>query len=1142
MEPSINPYFCPPMSDLEKLIDQYSQEASVKSLIEALRADQAHIQVTGIAGSGKAFVLSGMVLNGCGPWILIAPDKEAAAYLHNTLADLLPDADVLFIPDSFKRPGLIEEIVSSQVMERTEAVNKLYQNGLTGYMKASMLAVTYPEALIESVISPASVAQQQIQIKKGEDLGVDGLLSLLIDIGFVRVDFVYEPGQFSIRGGIIDIFSFGNEWPYRIELFDDEVESIRTFDPLTQLSQRNLSLVNIIPNVQSHFESEEYVSLMDAIPSEAILWIQEPEILVNKLQDTFERISAVSIIDIDPEQQALQRMIREKHFIPTHAMIAGMNGHRWVSEGDQDEFFIPESKVVFKMKSQRSFNKNFPLLIENLKAHTADGYTNYIFMSNARQVERFYAIFEDLAARVQFVPVIKSIHQGFVDQQAKVVCYTDHQIFERFHSYHLRRGFTRDQALNVRLLRELQPGDYVTHIDHGIGKYSGLEKINIGGHVQESVRLFYKNNDILYVSIHSLHKISKFTGKEGTEPVLSKLGSDAWENLKRKTKSKVKDIARELIKLYALRRNAEGFAFSPDGYLQNELEASFIYEDTPDQLKATQDVKEDMEKPHPMDRLICGDVGFGKTEVAIRAAFKSVVDGKQVAVLVPTTILALQHNHSFKDRLDSLGVSVDYINRFRSAKQKKEILNRVKEGKLDIVIGTHALLGKDLEFKDLGLLIVDEEQKFGVSAKEKLRKIKVNVDTLTLTATPIPRTLQFSLMAARDLSIIRTPPPNRQPIHTERRVFNEELVRDAIYYEVNRGGQVFFVHNRIKSLPEITELIRRVCPDVDVAMAHGQMESDKLEETLLEFIERKHDVLVCTNIIETGLDIPNANTIMINNANQFGLSDLHQLRGRVGRSNKKAFCYLFTPPLSTLTQEARKRLQTVEEYSDLGSGFDIAMRDLDIRGAGNLLGAEQSGFISDIGYETYQKILEEAVQELKESDFKDLFREQMERDRKYVQDVQIDSDVEMLIPDEYVSSIDERLRLYTELDNIESEAGIEKFATSLRDRFGPIPDVVEELFEGLRLRWVAKSLGFDRITLRNAVLRCYFHKNAQSAYYESAIFDKLIRMLGTQGRTLDIQLKQSATRLLMIREKIRSMKAAREFLTSIQNRVETFEG
>ncbi|HJW30850.1 MAG TPA: transcription-repair coupling factor, partial [Saprospiraceae bacterium] len=948
---------------MERLIDRYSQEATVRLLHQALQADQAHVGVSGLAGSGKSFVLSGLVLNGCGPWLIISPDKEAAAYLQNTLAAILPDADILFLPDSFKRPGLIEEIISSQVMERTDTVNKLYQNGLIGAPRSSMIACTYPEAILESVINPASVSKQQIEINKGERLDLDGMLSLLIDIGFERVDFVYEPGHFSIRGGIIDIFSFGNEWPYRIELFDDEVESIRLFDPLTQLSQRNLSLVQIIPNVQTHFESREYVPVLEAIPSQTKIWIQEPILLIDRYQDMFERLSSVSAIDIDTDQIAIHRFIKEKRFTPTHKLLTAFSSMHLVQEGDPHELLQPKQQIQFRMRSQPSFNKNFPLLIDDLKRQMKAGRTNYIFTANARQVERFYSIFEDLGAKIEFIPIAKSIHEGFIDESAQVVCYTDHQIFDRFHAYQLRKGFTKDQALNVRLLRELQPGDYVTHIDHGIGKYSGLEKINIAGHVQESVRLFYKNNDILYVSIHALHKISKYVGKDGTEPVLSKLGSEAWENLKRKTKSKVKDIARELIKLYAVRRNAPGFAFAPDGYLQTELEASFMYEDTPDQLKTTQDVKEDMQQPHPMDRLICGDVGFGKTEVAIRAAFKAVENGKQVAVLVPTTILALQHQQSFTDRLGGLGVTVDYINRFRSAAEKKVIMQKLKEGKIDVVIGTHAILNKEIDFKDLGLLIVDEEQKFGVSAKEKLRKIKVNVDTLTLTATPIPRTLQFSLMAARDLSIIRTPPPNRQPIHTERRVFSEELVRDAIYYEVNRGGQVFFVHNRIKTLPEITALIRRICPDVDVAVAHGQMEADQLEETLLDFINRKHDVLVCTNIIETGLDIPNANTIIINHANQFGLSDLHQLRGRVGRSNKKAFCYLFAPPLSALTQEARKRLQTIEEYSDLGSGFDIAMRDLDIRGAGNLLGAEQSGFIADIGYETYQKVLEEAIQE-----------------------------------------------------------------------------------------------------------------------------------------------------------------------------------
>jgi len=1126
------------MTDLEQLLDRYGQDARVQSLAAALQADPAHIEATGLAGSGKSFVLSGLMLHGCGPWLAVEPDKESAAYLHNSISSIYPDADVLFLPDSFKRPGVLDEVVNSQVMERTEALNRLYQNSRSTARKSAIIAITYPEALIEAVIAPEAIARQQIRFKRTETIKLDDLLALLIDIGFERVDFVYEPGQFSIRGGIIDIFSYGHEWPYRIELFDEEVESIRLFDPLTQLSQRNLAEVHIIPNVQTQFEDQVYVTVWEALPRETKVWIRQPGLLIDRYQDLFERMSAVKASDIDPDQVALRRFFLEKHFVPTRLLFDGLSTMDRVTEGDPHDLLPTTIRIDFQTHGQPSFNKNFSLLIQDLQQHHKQGRTIYLFSSNPRQIERFYAIFEDLGARMSFIAIPQAIHGGFIDPAAKLICYTDHQIFERFHAYKLRKGFTKDQALNVKLLRELQPGDYVTHIDHGIGKYSGLEKITIGGHVQESVRLIYKNNDILYVSIHSLHKISKYIGKEGSEPVLNKLGSDAWENLKRKTKAKVKDIARELIKLYAVRKNAPGFAFAPDGYLQNELEASFMYEDTPDQLKATLDVKEDMEKAHPMDRLICGDVGFGKTEVAIRAAFKAVTNGKQVAVLVPTTILALQHHHTFSQRLKEFGITVDYINRFRSTKERKDILQRAKEGKLEILIGTHALLSKEMAFKDLGLLIVDEEQKFGVAAKERLRKIKVNVDTLTLTATPIPRTLQFSLMAARDLSIIRTPPPNRQPIHTERRVFSEELVKDAIYYEVNRGGQVFFVHNRVKSLPEITEMIKRICPDVDVVMAHGQMDADRLEETLLEFIEHKHDVLVCTNIIETGLDIPNANTIIIHHANQFGLSDLHQLRGRVGRSNRKAFCYLFAPPLSALTEDARKRLQTVEEFSDLGSGFEIAMRDLDIRGAGNLLGAEQSGFIADIGYETYQKILEEAVQELKEQDFKDLFREQLEREQKYVQDVQIDTDTEMHIPDEYVSSIEERLRLYTELDGLENEADIEAFTVSLVDRFGPMPPAVEELFDGLRIRWVARALGFDRLSLKNHVLRCYFHKNAQSAYYESPLFTRLVQLLSTNGKVLGIQLKQTPARLLLIKEKVGTLRQAREFLVRLQEQAQ----
>ena len=789
--------------------------------------------------------------------------------------------------------------------------------------------------------------------------------------------------------------------------------------------------------------------------------------------------------------------------------------------------------IPFHTKPQPSFNKNFDLLIRHLHENKAAGYETYIFSDNVKQLDRLRAIFKDLKAQVEWLPVETAISEGFIDEDLKIVCLTDHQIFQRYHQYKLRQGFTKEQALNVRLLRELTPGDYVTHIDHGIGKFSGLQKIEIGGQVQEAVRLVYKNNDILYVSIHTLHKISKYIGQEGTPPQLSKLGSDSWKQLKARTKKKIKDIAAELIKLYAKRRGASGHAFPPDGYLQTELEASFVYEDTPDQFKATQDVKTDMERLYPMDRLICGDVGFGKTEVAIRAAFKAVCDGKQVAILVPTTILALQHGRTFGERLKDFPVTVDYLNRFRSAKEKKDIVARLKQGQIDIIIGTHAMLSKDIVFKDLGLLIIDEEQKFGVASKEKLRALKVNVDTLTLTATPIPRTLQFSLMAARDLSIIRTPPPNRQPIHTEIRVFDEDVIRDAINAELDRGGQVFFVHNRVNDLPAMADLIRRLCPAADVALAHGQLESDHLEKVLTEFIDRKHDVLVCTNIIETGLDIANANTIIINRADIFGLSDLHQLRGRVGRSNVKAYCYLLAPPLSVLTNEARKRLRTIEEFSDLGSGFQVAMRDLDIRGAGNLLGGEQSGFIADIGYETYQKILDEAIQELKETEFKDLFQEELATRGAYVRDVTIETDVEMLIPDEYVSNTQERLNLYTELNNVTDEAGVAAFAKQVEDRFGKIPRQVLALFEALRLQWMCKQLGFERLILKSGKLRCYFISDPQSSFFETDLYKKILQFISSKGRIMGLSLKQTNKELILVQDDVRSLKQVKSTLEQI---------
>jgi transcription-repair coupling factor (superfamily II helicase) len=1115
---------------MQKILELYRDDERIQQLAETLNAETpARLQLLGMRGAQESFVLMGTYLNLPQNHLVIANDKEEAAYLQNNLASLFDKKPVRFFPDSFKRPQFFEELNNNNVLERTEAINKI--STATG---AGEVIVTYPEALFEKVVAPAVLDETRWVIKKDEQIDVQTLIEVMAEYGFQREDFVYEPGQFAVRGGIIDIYSYGNEYPYRIELFDEDVESIRTFDPTTQLSQQNIASVSIVPNINTKFTQDQKVSFFRVLKKRTAIWVKDFQVLLDRLQTCFEKAeefaSTLTVLD----ETEVAEIFRDRAFIRPAEVIADIQAYPILSLTDSVQPLSFDKTIKFNSRPQPVFNKNFKFLIDNLHDNAKSEIENYIFTENAKQIERFYSIFEDLEANVQFHPVTKAISAGFVDLDLKIACYTDHEIFQRFHKYKLRRGFTRDKSLNLRLLRELKPGDYVVHIDHGIGKYSGLQKIDINGHVQESVRIFYKNNDVLYVSINSLHKITKHTGKEGTVPKINKLGSDAWQNLKRKTKKKVKDIAAELIKLYAKRKAAPGHAFPPDGYMQTELEASFIYEDTPDQLTATVEMKEDMMKPIPMDRLICGDVGFGKTEVALRGAFKAVIGGKQVAILVPTTILALQHYKTFKSRLEEFGVTVDYINRFRTTKEKNAVFNGLKAGEIDIVIGTHGILNKKIGFKDLGLLIIDEEQKFGVAAKEKLRNLKVNVDTLTLTATPIPRTMQFSLMAARDLSVIRTPPPNRQPIHTEVRIFSEELIRDSIYYEVNRGGQVFFVHNRVKTLADISAMVKRMCPDVKVATAHGQMESKDLEKTLLEFIDKKHDVLVCTNIIETGLDIANANTIIINNANQFGMSDLHQLRGRVGRSNTKAFCYLFCPPISTLTADARKRLKTIEEHSDLGSGFEIAMRDLDIRGAGNLLGGEQSGFINEIGYETYQKVLEEAILELKESTFKDLFKEDLEKKKLYVRDVTIDTDVEMLIPDEYVSNIQERLNLYTSLNKIDTEEGIQTFKKSMIDRFGKMPKVVNGLFDGLRLRWISKELGFERIILKNGKLRCYFVENPQSPYYESPTFQKIFQFIATEGHKHGLSVKKSPRHLILVKDGIRSLGKARQVLQEIE--------
>ena len=1122
------------MENLTRLIGRYSNDPRIAQIVSEVRSEGnlCRVGIDKIVGAQEAFALLGTYQMGISNHVFIALDKEEAAYLQNTLDNLSPDKTISFLPDSFKRPMHFEELDSHNVLQRTEAINRMSLG-----LGRGEIIVTYPEAIFEKVVDPQLIHKQRIEISVGESLDVDTILELLIEYGFEREEFVFEPGQFSIRGGIIDIFSFGNEWPYRIELCDDEVESVRTFNPGNQLSIRNISKIAIIPNVSGQYTQDQKIPLLEIFPKDTLVWIKDGDHLLDRLQMCFDKAEEYAQQVAHIEDAKLKEIFRDRAFIYPGDLLGYLSDFPIVHFGSTALFQISK-RIDFGGKPQPSFNRKFELLIENLHALTADEYESFIFTDSTKQIERFYSIFEDLNAKVHFHPVPKAINVGFIDTALKIACYTDHQIFERFHRYKLRKGFTKEQAINLKMLRDLERGDFVVHIDHGIGTFSGLEKIDINGHVQESVRLIYRNNDILYVSINSLHKISKYVGKDGTAPKLDKIGSDAWKTLKSKTKKKVKDIAKELIKLYAERKVSQGFACAPDGYLQNELEASFLYEDTPDQLQSTMDVKADMEKEYPMDRLICGDVGFGKTEVALRAAFKAVVNGKQVAILVPTTILALQHAKTFKARLADFPVKIDYVNRFRSTAEKTQIYKELAGGSLDIIIGTHSLLNEKVKFKDLGLLIIDEEQKFGVAAKEKLRSIKVNVDTLTLTATPIPRTLQFSLMAARDLSIMRTPPPNRQPIHTERRVFNDEIIKESIYYEVHRGGQVFFVHNRVKSLGDMGSLIQRLCPDVSIAVAHGQMDPKVLEKTLVDFIERKYDVLVCTNIIETGLDIANANTMIINNAHQFGMSDLHQLRGRVGRSNKKAFCYLFAPPLSVLTPESRKRLQTLEEFSDLGSGFHIAMKDMDIRGAGNLLGGEQSGFIADIGYETYQRILEEAVSELKENEYKDLFEDQLEKSgHSYVRDVEIDTDVEMLIPDRYVNNVQERYKLYSELDLIENEVDLVAYIAALRDRFGPIPEVVDELFNGLRLRWQAKKLGFERVIIKGGKMRCYFLSNPQSSFFETALFKNLMQYISTEGSILGYSLKQTNSFLILSKGGVKSLKEAQALLEKILNRI-----
>lgn len=1128
--------------NLQVLLGLYQNDIRLKQLAAAisLPSPKIRVQLDHLYGASLNFIATAVwqmtsasaeVIGKGANHVFVLNDHEEAAYFHNDLEQLTKALDICYFPDSFKKAGEYKDLNSSHVMLRTEALTKFSNERKGGVL------VTYPEALIEKVVNPKTLSGNMISIKVGEQLKIDPLLERLSGLGFRREDFAYEPGQFAMRGGILDIYSFGNEHPYRVELFGNEVDSIRIFNPETQLSERKLLQVSILPNVETKFEAQEKISLLDFLPENTVFWFKDLSFSLNRLRKIAEELPAKianQTVSVDQEEEWIRSLsIADFEEIDLwEPKLENRHVIEWRNRSLSKS--LQESEVItltFATEEQPVFNRQFNMLIADLKKRIADRYTSYIFAENPKQLERLHSIFEDLNAGIQFVPIPSAINKGFIDHEKKIVCYTDHQIFQRYHKYKVKQAYTKGKAISLKALRDLQPGDYVTHIDHGVGRYSGLQKIEVNGNMQEAVRIIYRDNDVLYVNINSLHKISKFTGKEGTIPKVHKLGSDVWEKLKNKTKRQVKDIAADLIKLYAKRKASQGFAHTLDSYLQTELEASFIYEDTPDQGKATADVKRDMEAPAPMDRLVCGDVGFGKTEVAIRAAFKSVTDSKQAAILVPTTILAYQHYQTFKERLKDFPCTVDYVNRFKSPKEKKETLKKLEEGKIDIIIGTHALLGKDVKFKDLGLLVIDEEQKFGVGAKEKIRERRANVDTLTLTATPIPRTLQFSLMNARDLSIINTPPPNRQPVNTEVIVFDEHTIRDAIYYETERGGQVYFIHNRVQSLPEMAARIKDLCPDLEIVVAHGQMEGAKLEQALFDFIAHKYDVICCTNIVESGVDISNANTIIINNAHQFGLSDLHQLRGRVGRSNRKAFCYLMAPSLSTLPNDSRKRLQTLEQFTELGSGFQIAMRDLDIRGAGNMLGGEQSGFIADIGFEMYHKILDEAIRELKSTDFKDVFAAEMDRKQDYVSDCTIDTDLEILIPDTYVESITERLSLYTQIDNVKDNEELEKYTLQLIDRFGPLPVQVVDMLTAIRCRKVARELGFEKLILKNEQLRLYFISNPESPYFESEVFNKIMDYI--QTRTNNAKLKQVGKNFMLLADKMKSMVQIETFLLAM---------
>ena len=1109
------------MSNID-ISQSLAESLQMQKLETSISKNENNTLLKGLVGSSLSFVISSIFSKKSTSILFILEDKDTAAYHFNDL-EKLNNNKVLFYPESYKNPYSSNNIDNSNILLRADVLNKVNS------VNESFIVVTYYKALFEKVVTKLELQKNTLGIKVGDELSIDFINEMLFEYEFSRVDFVTQPGDFSVRGGIIDVFSFSNNEPYRIEFFGDEITRIRSFDLESQLSITSYNDIKIIPNIQSDIKIENRISFLDILPSESIVFSKSSKFLLNEIKTLFDKS-----VTIYKELSSTTVQLQPKELFSSSKEIKkSLIKHKLVEIGSNSIF--SNNIINYNTKPQPSFNKSFELLIDNLNSYAKLGFKNYLCCANKQQQNRFTDIFDNLDLDVNYIPVILPLFKGFIDNDNKIICYTDHQVFDRYHKYKIKDVYAKKQALNIKELTKLKVGDYITHIDHGIGKFGGLKKIDVEGKMQESIKLIYGDRDTLYLSIHSLHKITKYNSKDGKAPKIYKLGSKAWKILKQKTRSKVKVIAYDLIKLYAKRKNQKGFQYSPDSSLQHELEASFIYEDTPDQVSSTADVKKDMESLRPMDRLICGDVGFGKTEIAIRAAFKAVDNNKQVAILVPTTILAFQHYKTFSSRLRDFPVSIDYLNRFRSPSDKKNIIEEISNGKIDIIIGTHQLVNKNINFKDLGLLIVDEEQKFGVSIKEKLKNIKENVDVLTLSATPIPRTLQFSLMAARDLSIINTPPPNRYPISSEVVRFSETIIRDAITLEILRAGQVFFIHNRIENINEVAGLIQRLVPEAKIKVGHGRLEGKKLEQLMLDFMDGSFDVLVSTTIVESGLDVPNANTIFINNANNFGLSDLHQMRGRVGRTNKRAFCYFITPDYSTMTDDARKRITALEEHTALGSGFNIAMKDLEIRGAGDLLGGEQSGFINDMGFETYQKILNETITELKQNEFKDLYSDEKPED--YVREVSIDTDFELLFPDSYIKSVNERLQLYSELNKIFNVSQLSNFEIMLEDRFGNIPYQVEDLLMTVKIKWAAIELGFEKLVMKKGIMKAYFIKDKNSNYFKSSIFTSILNFVSLNSQNCNLEEKSTlnGSKLVLTIKKIQNIDKALLFLENIKS-------